>query len=91
MEKIPSTVKKVTLPKITVWWLDSCGPEDHWHSLEEVQTYSPVKARSAGWLVKEDDLCVVIAGTVVENGQVCGVVCIPKCSILRRQGGAKAG
>jgi hypothetical protein len=72
-------------PKITVYWIDSCGPPDTWKELAEVMAMNCPVVKTRGYLLREDKIAVWIAGTVCEHGQVGGVVIIPKVSILKRK------
>jgi hypothetical protein len=78
-------VRKVKMPPITVYWIDSCGPPDMWKEIAEITAMNCPLIKSRGYLVKENKEAVWIAGTVCEHGQVGGVVIIPQCSILKRK------
>jgi hypothetical protein len=77
--------RKVKLPPITVYWIDSCGPPDIWMDMREVTVMHCPQVKTRGYVLKETKRAVWIAGTVTEHGQVGGVVIIPQVAILKRE------
>jgi hypothetical protein len=73
--------QQVVMTQITVKWIDSCGPEDHWRLKAEVLDLAPVTFITTGWLLAESDEFITIANSVGNNGNFGGVICIPKVVI----------
>lgn len=73
---------------VYISWVDSYGVEGEWQEIDDVLapfSRMPI-IRSAGQIVREDDEAVTLAAHVTANlTQVCGLMTIPKCSIIRRQ------
>jgi hypothetical protein len=71
-------------------WIDSAGfPE--WQTQDEVDALIPYLVRTAGILVNETDMCLVVAvAETIDQGESCfkkcynGIMSIPKVSIFRR-------
>lgn len=72
------------LKPIAVLWVDSAGPPDIWRDLEYALSLSPVLVHTRGWLVKETDEFLTVAGSVGLNDQFGGLISIPKCAIKKR-------
>jgi len=71
-------------------WLDSSEYEDaDWKSEDEVKELTPMRIKSVGILVNEDDLYITLASSVNNYDLDCeaqygGLISIPKCAVLKR-------
>ena len=71
-------------------WIDSSEYDDaDWKSEEEVQELTPMRIKSCGILVNEDDLYLTLAGSVNNYDKECeaqygGLITVPKCAIQKR-------
>ena len=81
---VPKKVKK--LAPIQVTWIDSCAPLDIWRDVPDASKIRCVKMMTLGYLLREDKESISVVNTAGENGQVGGLIVIPKCSILKRTG-----
>ena len=60
---------------VCIEWIDSSEYDDaDWKSEEEVKELTPMRIKSCGILVNEDDIYITLAGSVS----------IPKCAVLKR-------
>ena len=68
-------------------WIDSFGLAAGWLDTDEALETEPLEILSVGALLREDDRCVVLAGSWADGdrGQFGAVVAIPKAAILRRR------
>ena len=75
---------------ICVEWIDSAEYDDaSWKTQKEVEELTPMRIKSCGMLVNEDDLYITLAGSIdnydkkteAQNG---GLISIPKCAVLKR-------
>lgn len=74
---------------VIVEWLDSAEVQG-WKFHEDLNLTSPTRCFSAGWVVAEHKDFIAVAGSVADwddenpgNFQHCGVMQIPKVSIIR--------
>jgi hypothetical protein len=68
-----------------VRWLDACGP-DCVTTLQapDIAELAPLGTTDVGFVVKEDDECIVLAPEINDEGGVRRPICIPKCCVLMR-------
>ena len=68
-------------------WRDSFGLPDGWRFGDELEGHAPLTVVSVGTIIREDDDCVLIAGSwsLREDPQYGGAMAIPKCSIVKRR------
>jgi hypothetical protein len=73
---------------LQVWWTDCTNVAGGWHDDEELADFAVSGAwecSNTGWLVHEDDRCVVLAGRMTDDGKHVGLIeRIPKAAIIRR-------
>jgi len=73
---------------IQVWWVDATNVAGGWHDEEDLggfATNGAWKSSNTGWLVYEDELCIVLAGRMTDDGKNVGLVeRIPKAAITSR-------
>ena len=73
-----------------VEWIDSSEYDDaSWKSEQEVKELTPMKIKSCGLLVNEDDVYITLAGSINNYDKECeaqygSLISIPKCAILKR-------
>jgi hypothetical protein len=71
-----------------VTWTDCTNVAGGWHDGEDLDGFAlngAWETTNTGWLVYEDDLCVVLAGRMTVNGKHVGLVeRIPKAAITKR-------
>ena len=67
------------MTKRTIKWRDA-NSYSGWWDIEDVK---PLNAITTGYVVKETKEFIVIASTIAENGQVNGVISIPKIWIIK--------
>ena len=70
-------------------WLDSVEYEDaEWKTKEDIDKLVPMKIKSDGVLVHDDNFYITIASSVnetdLEDITYGGLLTIPKCSLLKR-------
>ncbi len=71
-------------------WIDSSEYEDaDWKSEDEVKELTPMRIKSVGILVNEDDLYITLASSVNNYDLDCeaqfgGLITIPKVAILKQ-------
>lgn len=70
---------------LKVRWTDATNVAGGWHDaddLAEFATNGAWECTNTGWLVYEDDKCVVLAGRMTDDGQNVGLIeRIPKAAI----------
>ena len=68
-----------------VTWIDTCG-SGQWQPVDEAQQMEPETIHSLGFVVREDDACVVLCQSLCVNRypNVDHVLAIPKVAILER-------
>jgi hypothetical protein len=76
-------------PELIVW-MDSCGLGEGWQSIEDARRSTTAICQTAGFVLSEDESAVIVAGHVAEEserveGEVGGVLAIPKCCIISRE------
>lgn len=71
-------------PLVYVEWEDSSSLGSVWNTSERLKDDTNLVCTSLGYLVHEDDGCVVVAGHRGEH-QYAGDIRIPKRAILRRR------
>ncbi len=73
---------------IQVWWTDTTNVAGGWHDEEDLAAFATNgawKSSNTGWLVHEDETCVVLAGRMTDDGKNVGLVeRIPKAAITSR-------
>ena len=73
-----------------VEWLDSSEYDDaDWKSEEEVKELTPMRIKSVGIIVNEDDIYITLASSINNYDLDCeaqfgSLISIPKCAILKR-------
>jgi hypothetical protein len=71
-------------------WIDSAEYIDaDWKSEKEVKDLTPMRIKSCGILVNEDNIYITLAGSInnydiTSEAQYGGLISIPKCAVLRR-------
>lgn len=65
---------------VTVTWDDS-ATANGW--VEQSSTLRPVRCTTIGFLAHKTKRHVVVAGTLGDNGQMCSLISIPRCAIVR--------
>jgi hypothetical protein len=72
-----------------IWWTDATNVAGGWHTHDELQDFATNqkwKCTNTGWLVHEDDECVVLAGRMTNDREQFGLVeRIPKRMIEHRE------
>jgi hypothetical protein len=73
---------------IQVWWTDTTNVAGGWHDEEGLAGFATDgawKSSNTGWLVYEDEQCIVLAARMTEDGKHVGLVeRIPKAAITSR-------
>lgn len=73
---------------VQVWWTDVTNVAGGWHAPAELAGFATDGAwecSNTGWLVHEDDKCVVLAGRMTDDGSQVGLIeRIPKSAITAR-------
>ena len=71
-----------------VSWGDATNVAGGWHDEEDLAAFATNgawKSSNTGWLVHEDETCVVLAGRMTDDGKNVGLVeRIPKAAITSR-------
>ena len=73
-----------------VEWIDSSEYDDaDWKSEKEVKELTPMRIKSCGFLVNEDDIYLTLSGSINNFDKECeaqygGLLSIPKCAIIKR-------
>jgi len=73
-----------------VEWLDSSEYDDaDWKSEKEVKELTPMRIKSVGIIVNEDDIYITLASSINNYDLDCeaqfgSLISIPKCAILKR-------
>jgi len=72
---------------VMVEWTDSVQADGSWCFLSELEDLSAAECQTVGWLLQDTE-SVAIAQTRAlprnkDEGQVCGVMTIPRCSITK--------
>jgi hypothetical protein len=82
----------IPLPERTllrVSWTDSTNVAGGWHDEEDLHQFAADGAwecTNTGWLVHEDETCLVLAARMTDDGKQVGLVeRIPKAAITARQ------
>lgn len=74
---------------IEVFWTDTTNVAGGWHDEDELKDFATNmkwECSNVGWLVHEDDDCVVLAGRLTVDGKHTGLVeRIPKQMITKRR------
>ena len=65
----------------TVRWIDS-AIAPNWQD-RDLEDYKPIKVKTVGYVVREDEEVIVLAQGIADNGDFLNVVIIPKVSILK--------
>jgi hypothetical protein len=72
-----------------VWWTDTTNVAGGWHDHDELQYFATNQkwaCNNTGWVVYEDDYCVVLSGRMTNDHTQFGLVeRIPKRMIERRE------
>jgi hypothetical protein len=72
-----------------VWWTDATNVAGGWHDAEDLADFAVNGAwetTNTGWLVWEDEVCLVLAGRMTEDGEHAGLLeRIPKAAITARK------
>lgn len=80
---------EVKVPTDAIWvkWIDSCGQEG-WTSQSDVDDLHPAHIMQIGYLLREDDDCIVLSPTAKDGGAHTtpyhAPIAIPKVAILER-------
>lgn len=72
---------------VLIEWIDSFGCSSTWQELDDIEKPTPMICRSVGWLLSDDDKCVVIVPHVTDEHkstprQGCGDMTIPRVCIV---------
>ena len=68
---------------VLVEWVDSCSfVGSLWIGKDNVEGLDPHSCKSVGWIVKEDDECIVLAASLSDH-EYSGNMCIPKVCITK--------
>jgi len=74
---------------LQVWWTDATNVAGGWHDAEELADFATNGAwetSNTGWLVWEDDTCLVLAGRMTDDGEHAGLLeRIPKSAVTARK------
>jgi hypothetical protein len=75
------------LAPVLIEWLDIVGVDSAWLSRDDLESLEPTLMVTAGWVLKETEEFLVIAGTLEVGGdlQVGNVNCIPKSVVVSRK------
>ncbi len=74
------------MKKVEIEWIDSRQVHG-WNYMEEIDC-SACHIKSCGYLIQENEECVVLALSVGDNPfQACGINVIPKCCIIKMEDG----
>ncbi|MCP4275364.1 MAG: hypothetical protein GY779_03295 [Gammaproteobacteria bacterium] len=70
---------------VMIVWQDSHSPDEGpWIDLDAIN-HKALEIISVGFVIKKTKKSITIAATVSgQTGQVSGVMCIPKCAILKK-------
>jgi hypothetical protein len=72
-----------------VSWVDATNVAGGWHDSDDLSLFATSGAwecSNTGWLVWEDDKCIVLAGRMTDDGQQAGLIeRIPKAAITARK------
>jgi hypothetical protein len=72
-----------------VWWTDATNVAGGWHDAQDLAgfaTNGAWEATNTGWLVYEDETCIVLAGRMTDDGKNVGLIeRVPKRAITRAQ------
>lgn len=72
---------------VLVEWADSLQPISSWHMLDDLPKLEVANCSTVGWLVAEDDICLMLAQTVADLGtdtaQAIGLMRIPKICVIK--------
>lgn len=73
------------LPLVRIEWDDSSSRRATWSQLEDLQGDADVHLRctSVGWLLKQNERALVIAGHRSASGQYGGDMTIPRCAVTK--------
>ena len=69
---------------VYVEWVDAWGPHS-WSEIEDVGEDVSLIIHSIGWMIKETDDYMAVAGHITEMGQASGIILIPKVSIQAKR------
>jgi hypothetical protein len=75
---------------VCVEWIDSAEYDDaDWKTKQEVEELTPMRIKSCGMLVNEDDLYITLAGSInncdtIGEAQYGGLLSIPKCAVVKQ-------
>jgi len=73
-----------------VEWIDSSEYDDaSWKAEKEVRELTPMRIKSCGFLVNEDDIYLTLSGSINNSDKECeaqygGLLSIPKCAVLKQ-------
>jgi hypothetical protein len=74
---------------LQVHWVDATNVAGGWHNDEDLADFASNGAwecSNTGWLVYEDDKCLVLAGRMTDDGSQVGLIeRIPKAAITARK------
>jgi hypothetical protein len=74
---------------LQVSWTDTTNVAGGWHDDDELATFAADEVwecTNTGWLVYEDDKCLVLAGRMTDDGDHVGLLeRIPKTAITARK------
>ncbi len=71
---------------VLVTWIDALGCSSSWREKEHLKKSEPLTCKSVGWLLKDDETCVVLVPHIAEetphnDWQGCGDMTIPRALI----------
>lgn len=70
-------------PRVCVEWIDSCGVDERWHSIQDATACELRHIMTMGFLVHEDDEKMIVVASVSDVEHCAGGSVIPKVSIVR--------
>jgi len=72
------------IKQVKVDWIDSMSGDSNWHLLSETIDLKPLKIRTFGFLVEDNDDYICVAQSyATEYPQYCNTISIPKKTIVK--------
>ena len=75
-------LKKKTLKKVQIEWIDSKAGSNEWEYWDELEPLKPTLCRSIGYIIEDTPKYKTIAHTISES-QILGRITIPKACIKK--------
>jgi hypothetical protein len=77
---------EMSLPIVEIEWLDAAGPDvSTTFDLQDAWEIRPLKMKDVGYLVHEDEECVILSPELSSSGGCRRLICIPIRHILSRK------